>query len=84
MAVSRVMLISSNLQHAFSQNISSLWFLESTALREITEVRIEFLYQKQHVKRSQCLYHRKSLTEQIWEGRRGQEHCSPTYLERII
>lgn len=38
--------------------------LESTALRESTVVRTGFSYQQQHIKCSQCLDHRKMLTEE--------------------
>lgn len=78
--MTRVMLMFSNLQHAFGQStlFSVVW--ESTALRESTVVRIGFLYWQQRIKCSQCLYHRKMLTG---EGLGGQKR-SETLLTDLL
>ena len=71
--------MSSTLQHAVSQSRPPSVVLESTALRESIMVRIEFPYQWQHIKWSQCLYSRKKVG---WRrsGREKRSEVLLTYL----
>lgn len=78
--MTRVMLMFSNLQHAFSQSTLFSVVVESTAWRESTVVRIGFPYWQQWIKCSQCLYHRKMPTG---EGLGGQKR-SETLLTDLL